>query len=608
MAALGKSKTLIPWLIIFGLWAALHAMLGKTVAAPVFDGHLLGPDGYMRLVRIGELLGGTGWHESLIARSNAPYGDALHWTRPMDMIILTVAALASPFTDDTQALFFAGAVTSPIVAFFACIAVAWAARPVLGRDRAILAALIFLLQPGVLSYTMLGRADHHSLQFVAFILCIGATLRLLADRQSVRTAIAAGAIYGVALWVSIELLLLVGLCQATLATVWLWRDRAFTRNQLIVAGTFLATVLVALIIERPVTSWFDIEYDRLSIVHVALAAIVAGFWLALYQNGHNRADTMLRTRMSVAGLAGIASLGVFGLFFPDFFAGPFASVDPRILPIWHDQVAELRPLVPTDMKSLGRFLFFIGAGLPCLIFLGFILWRERTHPASLRWAFLTLVLGVYFILSLKHLRFAPFTEIASVWALAEMVGRLMKWSEHVLTGARQFAVKCGATFFIILGALMSGTFVLAVTPDKAIDEKHPECEVANIADLLNDGSGLGAKPAVVGGLLDHGPEILYRTSHSVVGAPYHRNGDGIWDSYRLLAATDDAESQEIVQRRDIGIIVICPSVAERRFYLDDDEPGRLYNRLLADNPPDWLTPVPTDGEATSGFRIYSVRR
>lgn len=608
MAALGKTNTLIPWLIIFGLWAVLHAMLGKTVAAPVFDGALLGPDGYMRLVRIGELLGGTGWYESLIARSNAPYGDALHWTRPMDVIILTVATLASPFTDDAQALFFAGAVTSPIVAFFACIAMAWAARPVLGRDRAILAVIIFLLQPGVLSYTMLGRADHHSLQFVAFILCIGATLRLLSDRRSVRNAVVAGVSYGGALWVSIELLLLVGLCQATLAAVWPWRDRVFTRNQIILGGTFLATVLVALIIERPITGWFDIEYDRLSIVHVALAAIVTGFWLALYQNGHNRADATLRTRMTVAGIAGVAGLGVFGLFFPDFFAGPFASVDPRILPIWHDQVAELRPLVPTDMKSLGRFLFFIGAGPLCLVFLGIILWRERTHPASLRWAFLTVVLAVYFILSLKHLRFAPFAEIASAWALAEMVGRLMNWSEHVLTGARQFAVKCGATFFIILGALMSGTFVLAVTPDKAIDEKHPECKVANVAGLLNDRTGLGAQPTVVGGLLDYGPEFLYRTAHSVVGAPYHRNGNGIWDSYRLLAATDDAESQAIVKRRDIGIIVICPSVAERHFYLDDEQPDRLYNRLLADNPPDWLTPVPTDPDATSGFRIYTVRR
>lgn len=608
MAALGKSNTFIPWLIIFALWAVLHAMLGKTVAAPVFDGQLLGPDGYMRLVRIDELLSGTGWYESLIARSNAPYGDALHWTRPMDVIILLVATLASPFTDETQALFFAGAATSPIVAFVACIAIAWAARPVLGRDRAILAVFIFLLQPGVLSYTMLGRADHHSLQFVAFILCIGATLRLLADRRSVRTSVAAGIIYGFALWVSIELLLLVGLCQATLAIVWLWRDRVFTRNQIILGGAFLASVLAAMLIERPIDGWFDIEYDRISIVHVSLAAVVTGFWLALFLHGHDRAALALRSRMALAGIAGAASLGVFGIFFPDFFAGPFASVDPRIIPIWHEQVAELKPLMPVDMKSLGRFLFFIGAGLPCLIFMSIVLWRERTHPATLRWAFLTAVLAVYFILSVKHLRFAPFAEIASVWALAEMAGRLIKWSEHVLTGARQFAVKCGATFFIVLGALMSGTFVLAVTPDKAIDEKHPDCEVANIANLLNDRANLGAKPTVVGGLLDHGPEILYRTRHSVVGAPYHRNGDGIWDSYRLLATTDDAESRAIVQRRGIGIIVICPSVAERQFYFDDNQPDRLYNRLLADNPPDWLRPVPADREATSGFRLYTVRR
>ena len=91
------SPNYIPWLIVVCLWAALHLALTASVASPVFNGELLGPDGYMRLVRVGELLVTGNWYDVVIERSNAPYGDALHWTRPMDAIILALALLILPF-------------------------------------------------------------------------------------------------------------------------------------------------------------------------------------------------------------------------------------------------------------------------------------------------------------------------------------------------------------------------------------------------------------------------------------------------------------------------------------------------------------------------------
>ena len=97
MAAIKKNTGIVVWLIILGLWAALHLTMAKTVAAPVFDGELMGPDGYMRLIRVDDLRNGSGWYNSTIERSNAPYGDALHWTRPMDLLILLVSGIASLF-------------------------------------------------------------------------------------------------------------------------------------------------------------------------------------------------------------------------------------------------------------------------------------------------------------------------------------------------------------------------------------------------------------------------------------------------------------------------------------------------------------------------------
>ena len=612
MAAIKKNSTFIAWLIMLGLWAALQVTMAKTVAAPVFEGELLGPDGYMRLIRVDELRSGTGWYDSVIERSNAPYGDTLHWTRPMDILILVVAGIAGLFTDPAQALFIAGAVISPIVLFFACFVAAWAARPLIGTDRSILAVFILLLQPGVLSYTMLGRADHHSLQFLVFIFCIGTTLRLLDRTATLRTGVVAGVSYGVALWVSVEVLLLIGLCQAMLALTWIRQGGKHAGVLLAAAGAFLATTAIVLPIERFPTGLFAVEFDRVSVVHVTLAAMTAAVWAFAYLLQHRwavRGQTgSVVTRFTAILAVGGGGLIAVGFFFPAFFAGPFANVDPRIIPIWHEQVAELEPLLPIDTKSFGRFLFFVGAAVPCLGYLAVMGWRQRTTLAGLRWAFLGLLLAVYFALALKHLRFSPFAEIISVWVLAEMVGRVIDWSERALTGARQFAMKCTATFALILGTLIAGTFVLAISPAAEAEEPGPECRIRMIAAVLNDPSGLGAKPLVIGGLLDHGPEILYRTRHAAVGAPYHRNGDGIWDSHRLLAASDEAETQALINRRGIDLILTCPSKAERSFYKLGETSGSLYSRLNAGETPDWLTQVPLDPEQADGFTLYRVTR
>lgn len=76
MTGLDKRKAFTLWLIIFGLWAVLHGALAITVAAPVFDGVLSGPDEYMRLVRVAERRDGTGSYDTVMERSNAPCADA----------------------------------------------------------------------------------------------------------------------------------------------------------------------------------------------------------------------------------------------------------------------------------------------------------------------------------------------------------------------------------------------------------------------------------------------------------------------------------------------------------------------------------------------------
>jgi len=609
MAQTGKFKVFIPWLLIVAMWAVVHGALAMTAASAVLDGAVMGPDEYMRLVRVAELRDGGGWYDSVIERGNAPYGDTLHWTRPMDVLILSGATILSPFLNAHDALFLAGVLISPLLGLLTCVVVAWAAFPLLGRDRSILAVFLFLVQPGVLAYSMVGRSDHHAFLFLLFTLVVGGTIRTIGTKPSVRTALITGAAYGLSIWASVEMTLLIALCQAVAAYAWIRFKHVKARTQLLAAGAFAATIVLALLLERPPTEFFAVEYDRISIPYLAVAVLVGAVWVvAAMLEKQKPLIGQIRYRIPVIGGAGCAGLIVLVVLFPEFANGPFGAVDPRILPIWHAHVSELKPLLPDSVEHIGEFLFFLGGVALCLPYVITMAWRRREDASGFRWMLLAAIIATFCLLALKHFRFAPFAELASAPVLADMIARLVDWSERRLDMVRRVLVTSTASLTLMFGGLLGGSYVLTLTAEASDTIPEPECKIAAIAPVLNDPATLGAKPLVISALLDYGPEILYRSPHSVVSAPYHRNGAGIWDSHRLLAAADEAESREIVDRRGVDLLLVCPSKKEKRFFEYEAGSKNLYSRLVDGETPPWLAPVETGLEDNGGFRLFRVIR
>ena len=70
---------LMPALLIIGA----HIILQFLADWFVLDGRLIGPDAYMRVLRVMELAQGGNWYDAVSERSNAPFGEILHWTRPL---------------------------------------------------------------------------------------------------------------------------------------------------------------------------------------------------------------------------------------------------------------------------------------------------------------------------------------------------------------------------------------------------------------------------------------------------------------------------------------------------------------------------------------------
>ena len=282
-ARAAPDQSSLGWLILIPLGCLVlgQAVLALGGVLPVLDGALVDSDAYMRLSRVLQLHDSGSWFDPRFPRINPPDGHVQHWTRPLDALLLAGAWLLEPLLGFARALHLWGVLISPALLALAVVATAWAAAPALDRDSRLLACLVLLTQPTVLAYTSVGRPDHHSLLLLLAVILIGLTARLAAAPHDRRAALFAGVIAGLGIWVSSEAMIFVAVSLATLGLFWLAGTPgmvAANRTYLVTAAAALGT---ALLLERGPAELFALESDRLSIVHVVLFMLLAGFWVTI---------------------------------------------------------------------------------------------------------------------------------------------------------------------------------------------------------------------------------------------------------------------------------------------------------------------------------------
>ena len=175
------------WSLLLGVGVFLgsQAVLGFSSHADVLNGQLWDSDAYMRLVRLERLIASADWWQHAVPRGNAPFGETLHWTRPLDLLLLLGAWPALLVTSAKDALFIWGAALSPLLGLACLLLTAWHARRWLPVAAQAPLALLFGLQPAVVAAFSVGRPDHHGLLLLAFAttLALLQSLCLKPDRR-----------------------------------------------------------------------------------------------------------------------------------------------------------------------------------------------------------------------------------------------------------------------------------------------------------------------------------------------------------------------------------------------------------------------------------------
>jgi len=580
--------------------------------APVLDGVLIDPDGYMRLARVAQLWQDGIWFDPIVTRIGPPEGLALHWSRPFDLLLLLGALIASPVLGFDGALFWWGAILGPLLQIAAAIALVWAAAPLLPRLWRCILAFLFVSQPAIFGAFAGGRPDHHGLQILLFVLLIGLILRLIFDPTRTPAAIWAGAISAFAVWISVESILPVVLSIAALGLAWLFGDPRALRAPVIHGISALIAVLAALLIERGGGAWESGAIDRLSLAHVTVFAVNLGFWLAMAWLARHDWAHGLPARSGLAALGALLGLALLWLALPGLFADPMDSGDALYNAKHMVHIEELQPLIRFPeapdgdwAAALTRPLLWLGLALLAGPWLIRLIWTAR-GPERLAWIYLGLGAALFLPLAARQVRWAFYPEIFLLIPYAALAGALLdrvarRASEHLIGTLRPLIVVAFcAWFYVPAGMLESAPRASAAIHNAA------SCPIRELAPLLDDPSGLGGRPLTILALIDFGPELLYRTRHSVLSIPNHRRQPGFTTGYRIMTASDFTAAERGLRSAGVDMVLVCPSSAETWFYDTESEAQTLSQALQAGEPPAFLDRIPLPAPLDGQFRLYAV--
>ena len=142
--------------------------------------------------------------------------------------------------------------------------------------------------------------------------------------------------------------------------------------------------------------------------------------------------------------------------------------------------------------------------------------------------------------------------------------------------------------------------VMAAAPDDGGGAAR--CDIRGVSPVLADPTGLGARTRLIAAPIDNGAELLFVTPHNVLAAPFERNVTGNLDVFDLFTAKREEDARAIAKRRNIELILFCPSATA--MWLPDD-PQSFLSQLKNGELPRWLRQVTLPRE--TGVWLYEVR-
>lgn len=576
-------------LLLLSIWLLWSAVL-LTFGIRAGDGVMVDPDDFMRMAQVRDWMAGQSWFDVTQYRINPPEGGSMHWSRLLDVPVAGLIGLARLFVSPPMAEYTA-VMLLPILLLGVLMLLLYRTVRSLADERAALfAAFLVPTFPLIIRQFMPGRVDHHSWQIVMAAL----TMLALFDRNSKRGALVMA--FALSLWmhISIEGLPYAVMIGAILALTYLFPmattgQSSDTRLFPYVGG--LAVFSAGLLVATQSPGNISVPYcDAVSWpLLAALTILSAGFGIGHFILKPERPAT----KIVMLAMVGIGGAAVFLLSSDSCALDPFGNLTPLVREYWHETISEGLPIHKQGAAIISLLLF-----VPML----FAAWiatfyrRESDELRQKQWLVLGMLVLAATLLSFKVQRTAGVAELFALPGIAALT----------VLAVQRFRASASSLVRVLgtVGAILALSPMMAFVAGDALfaapvkPAQNPAAKVkvrgCNMGDLNRLPTG------TIFTTMAAGPEILYRTRHSVYVSGYHRNNKVMGRLIATMLGPVD-KARHTLAAAKIDYVVFCPTHFEARSYLHEGK-ANFAASLLSAKLPEWLRPV--TGFSNSDMRVY----
>jgi hypothetical protein len=576
-----------PKLLISLLFLAASVTLAwPAINGGVFDA--LSTDDAMRLVEVRDLIGGQGWFDVFQYRMDPP-GTSMHWSRlidaPLAALILLLKPLLGMHGAEAVTLYF-----WPTLLFAVAVALITAiARQLSNSVTPVLAAAVL----GVLSLPALvhfepGAIDHHNAQTDLLLALVLLTAQI---EQSAVKAAAGGLMASLSLAIGVEMLPAIAAVGVAVFGLFVWRGAAVARQ----VGAFGAGLAGSSLLLAPALLRLpSLTREVCDAFGGPVLLLTAGGGISLMlMVGIDRFYPTMRMRVVSGAALAIILGGAFLSLFSGCIASPFAHLDPIVVTLWIDNVAEA--------ISLPRMLELFPEKVPAYyafsimtIVLAAMALRRSPPPERFRWIVGVAALAALIGVSLWEVRGA--SAASMVAAPLFPASLVILWPRFASSRNLLLLSAVVSPLGLAAEGLWAKPLMDAIFRPQTNDGPSPCRSLSDVASLKQLPKGRVMAP------VDLGPAILAETGHDVFAGPYHRNNDGNAALIRLMLAPLPT-ARQILSDRHVDYVVTCSATPDRNII--KLAPDGLEARLARGETPDFLEPLHLD--PTGKISVWRVR-
>jgi hypothetical protein len=424
-----------------------------------------------------------------------------------------------------------------------------------------LAALVAIFAANLTFAFMPGQVDHHGFIALLIACCMVCILKMMTEPPTRTIPIIAGVTLALALALGLESLPWLIVFSAFLG-VWaiVNGDRAIENTRLFGLSLSLSG-MAFLATYKPASAWLDMDMTAFSSTYILLLlGITLCFNVAWMVQ-----KFALKIRLPITGMAAGFIGGLFILRFPELLTGPYGAVNKSLMHFMLPMNLESMPMIDESSS------FYFWLPWP-LISLGICVWQMIGSRKALSWPwilFLVLQLTGLLLASFYQSRYALYAQMFGVIPLAFLL--------QIGLSQPQIGVWRKSLFLLALPLLAIGLFYdnfswanVLLFPMQA---PMPPCDLEEAALRLNQQPYDQGRPRLILNSIDEGPELLLRTRHSVLSAPFHNNIDGNLDSAGFFRTSNASVAKSIAMRRGADLVLTCRDI-EGGYLVSDDGDNR----------------------------------